>query len=102
MRVDGGAICPKCDADLDRQHDGSTRVVDIAHHGETVEEAMAALRREIDGAHLRPAQFLRLVVGTGLIGEAALAELSFHEGRRNIGGFRQEPGNRGAILVRLK
>jgi len=102
MVVGDGSICPKCDADLDRQHDGSTRVVDIAHHGETVDEAMAKLRREIHEAHLRPAQFLRLVIGTGLIREAALAELSFFERRRSIVGFRQEEGNRGAARIRLK
>lgn len=102
MLVYGTAICPKCDSDLDRQHDGSTRTVDIAHNRETRDEAISKLKREIDSAPFQTAQFLRLVVGSGLIREVALAELHYFESRRQIVSFQPEPGNRGAIVVRLK
>lgn len=102
MAVVDAHICPKCDSNLDAQHDGSVRKVDIAHNRETRAEAMRKLGEEIESARFRPAQFLRLVVGSGLIRDEALAELEYYERRRMIKGYRTEGANRGAILVRLK
>ena len=39
--------CPKCDNQLDRQTDGSTVTIDIAHHGERVSDALRKLERDI-------------------------------------------------------
>ncbi len=102
MLVVDTSHCPKCDADLDQQHDGSTRKVDIAHNRETQREALSKLQKEISNVRFGTAQYLRLVVGSGVIREAALAELHFYQSRRQIVSFDEEPGNRGAILIRLK
>lgn len=102
MLVFDMAICPKCDSQLDAQHDGSTRQVDIAHHRETEREAMAKLQQEITTAGFHPAQYLRLVVGSGVIRDAALAELHYYQHRHQIVSYEQEAGNRGAILIKLK
>lgn len=96
------SICPKCDENLDEQTDGSTFSVDIAHQGERLREALAKLARALDEARLTPARDLRVVVGTGAIREAVLAELAFLERRGDISSHAPEPGNAGSVLVRIK
>lgn len=103
MGVDPTSVqCPKCDNRLDLQTDGSTVTVDIAHHGERVGQAVVRLQREIDAARLGVAMYLRLVVGSGLIRDEALLVLRDLEFRGEVKDFEQEPGNPGAVLVRLK
>jgi site-specific recombinase len=69
------AQCPKCDDQLDRQSTGVVLKVDIAHQGERVHEALAKLSHWCGVADQERAAGLRLIVGSGLIREAILAEL---------------------------
>ena len=94
--------CPKCDNALDRQHDGSTITVDIAHDGERVRDALRKMQNEIDLARQDVAQYLRLVVGSGLIRDEVLLALRDLEFGEEIKEFDLDPGNSGAVLVRLK
>ncbi len=98
----GTSHCPKCDNDLDLQHDGSTITVDIAHHGETVREALRKMQSEIDSARKGVATSIRLVVGSGLIRDEVLLSLRDLEFRGDIKDFDRESPNPGAVLVRLK
>lgn len=102
MRSIGTSTCPKCDANLDQQTDGSVRSIDIAHQGETQRQALGKLQAEIEDISTNPAQFLRLIVGSGVIREAALAELAFYHRRQQIVSFEPDRNNPGAIMVRLK
>ena len=103
MRVsDRERRCPKCDNRLDLQTDGSTISVDIAHQGERVHEAVKKLHREVKQARSGIAQYLRLIVGTGVIREEAMISLTDLERRKVIVQFDLEHENSGAILVKLK
>jgi len=103
MRVDAQArLCPKCDNHLDEQTDGSTVTVDIAHNGERVHEAVKKLRSRLKEARAGVTQNIRFVVGSGLIREEALSMLADMQRRGVIIDQRVEPGNAGAILVKLK
>ncbi len=94
-------ICPKCDSDLDQQTDGSTITVDVAHHGEHVSEALRKIDSHLSGARRGVAARLRLIVGSGLIKEATLANLHSRQRGGEIQGFDIEDGNPGAIVVDL-
>ncbi len=94
--------CPKCDNHLDRQTDGSTITIDIAHHGEKVRDALRKLEAHIKETKRGVAQNLKIIVGTGTIRDAALARIMDYERRRVIITHRLEGENAGAILVKLK
>ena len=94
--------CDKCDSPLFRQSDGSTLTVDIAHHRETVAQALQKLESALaDGWHGYASQ-VRLIVGGGAIREAVLAELYFQQSRNRVLTFIEESGNRGAVLVKIR
>ncbi|MCZ6501641.1 MAG: hypothetical protein O6945_03905 [Gammaproteobacteria bacterium] len=94
--------CPKCDNHLDQQTDGSTVTIDIAHHGEKVRDALRKLEAHIKETKCGVAQYLKIIVGTGAIRDAALARIMDYERRRVIITHRLEGDNAGAILVTLK
>ena len=94
--------CPKCDNQLDRQSDGSTVTIDIAHHGERVADALRKLDRDIKETKKGVAANLRLIVGSGSIRDAVLARLTDYERRGVIITHQLEGKNAGAILVVLK
>jgi len=94
--------CPKCDSVIDQQTDGSTITVDIAHHGETVREALRKMDTELELAKSGIAKNLRIVVGTGLIREESLRTLDDLQRRGVVVRFHPEPSNRGAIIIQLK
>jgi len=98
----GQAQCPKCDDQLDRQSTGLVLTVDIAHQGERVHEALAKLSHWCDIADQQRASGLRLIVGSGLIREAILAELRMRQMCGEIAHFAQDGQNQGAVLVRLR
>jgi hypothetical protein len=103
MRLDAQMLqCPKCDNRLDEQHDGSIITVDIAHHGETVRQALAKLDEEIAELSQGTAQSLRAIVGSGLIREEVLLTLSSMQRHREIKKFGIESHNPGAILIQIK
>jgi hypothetical protein len=99
---DGVRRCPKCDADLLAQTDGSIRTIDVAHGRETVAEALKKLRSAIRRERPRLLRQLRVVVGQGLIRDAVAAELLALRARRAIVRWEFEEGNPGAVLVTLK
>lgn len=99
---DPSATCIKCDSALFRQSDGSVLTVDIAHHQETVHEALDKMHRALAQAWAGYEQGVRLVVGGGAIREAVLGELTFQRQAGRVLQFRQESPNRGAILVQLR
>ncbi len=94
--------CPKCDNQLDRQTDGSTVTIDIAHHGERVTDALRKLDRDIKETKKGVASNLRLIVGSGSIRDAVRARLMDYERRGVIINHQLEGKNAGAILVVLK
>jgi hypothetical protein len=94
--------CPKCDNQLDKQTDGSTVTVDIAHQGERVRDALQKLSQELNAAKSGVARNLRVIVGTGVIREEVMYQLQDLEFRGAIVRFDIEGANGGAILVRLK
>jgi hypothetical protein len=94
--------CPKCDAEVRKQTDGSRRTIDVAHREETVAEALEKLRAAIHDHRAGRTQTLRVVVGQGLIRDAVTAELESLRRRRVIVSYAFEPKNRGALLVKLK
>ncbi len=98
----GTKHCLKCDNRIDQQHDGSTVTIDIAHHRETVKEALAKLKTAIRSTGEGSAQFLRVVVGSGRIREEVLSELFYMESRQRIIGYQTEDRNPGAIVIKLK
>ena len=103
MRIDSGARrCPKCDNHLDEQTDGSTITVDIAHNGERVHEALRKMHDQIDAANRGVAQYVRFIVGSGLIREEAMMSLEALERRKVIVRQEIDRGNSGAILVKRK
>ena len=103
MRVDSEVRrCPKCDNHLDEQTDGSTVTVDIAHNGERVHEALRKMHDQIEAANRGVAQYIRFIVGSGIIKEEAMMSLGDLVRRKVIVRQGLEPGNSGAILVKLK
>lgn len=103
MRIDRGERrCPKCDNQLDEQTDGSTITVDIAHNGERVHEALRKMHDLVEAANRGVAQYLRFIVGSGIIREEVMMSLENLERRGVIVHQEIERGNSGAILVKLK
>lgn len=98
----GHTQCPKCDDQLGRQSTGLILTVDVAHQGERVHEALSKLSHWCGVADQERAAGLRLIVGSGLIREAILAELRFKQLNREITHYSQDGQNQGAILVRLR
>ncbi len=76
--------------------------VDIAHNFETVSEAMAKLERNVQASRQGIAQYLRLVVGSGLIRDSAMVRLMDLQHRQSILSYTMEGKNSGAIVVTLK
>lgn len=97
-----GASCIKCDSALFRQSDGSTLTVDIAHHRETVAQALEKMDHALNAAWQGYESQVRLVVGGGAIREAVLGELTFQCRKGRILRVRPQAPNHGALLVILR
>jgi len=95
-------FCPKCDNELDAQTDGSIITVDIAHNGERLRDALRKMESNINSVLKGNAQYLRLVVGSGVIREEVLLSLIALERRKTIVSFTEDGANQGAVMVRLK
>ena len=102
ISVRGEKNCPKCDAVLAAQTDGSWVKIDIAHQQETVRQATdkldAAIRRQMAGH----TQFLRVVIGRGRIQTAIWPHLCSLQKAGKILGFEEEDRNPGAVVVTLR
>ncbi len=95
-------VCPKCDSPLQRQTDGSTTTLDIAHGRQKTNEAIEQLRSAIEKHQRRPTQFLRVIVGGDRIRQATLTELQAMQSQGTILQFGQDDRNRGALIIVLK
>lgn len=94
-------LCIKCDSAVFSLSDGSTITVDIAHHRETVVQAVEKFEQNLNYVWKQThAQNLRLIVGGGLIRDAVLAELFFKKSRGTVINFSEE--NRGALLIQIR
>jgi|TARA_B110000116_G_C16635398_1_gene490333 triosephosphate isomerase len=94
--------CPKCDAVLGKQTDGSTQTIDIGHDHETVNDAVEKLRMAVNQHRKGTTQKLRVVVGGGVIREKIVTTLNQMRARGRIKSYQFEKGNSGAYMVRLK
>jgi hypothetical protein len=98
---DSEPLCSKCDSPLWSCSDGSIETDDIAHQRETVVEALEKCRAALDRVWQHShAEYLRLIVGGGRIGDAVQAELHYLQSQGTILDYRQE--NRGAVLIRVR
>ena len=95
-------VCPKCDSVIADQSDGSTVTVDIAHQGETVRQAMKKLDRSLVSVQQGRAKWLRVIVGSGLIREEAIAHLTSAEFRGDVQQVEMPVANRGQVMVQVK
>ncbi|MCB1646054.1 MAG: Smr/MutS family protein [Pseudomonadales bacterium] len=103
MQVARDAVrCPKCDQRLADQTDGHMLTEDIAHQHETVAQAMRKFARLLAEADLSRAAAVRLIVGTGLIRERVLEELSTLQHRGEILAYDTEGRNQGSVVVTLR
>ncbi|MGM0631814.1 MAG: hypothetical protein ACQETO_01435 [Pseudomonadota bacterium] len=98
----GGTRCIKCDDPLYGQGDGSRITVDIAHHNETVAQALDKMERVLNDAWLDHVSSVRLIVGGGAIHDAVVGELLFQHRAGRLLAYREEAPNRGAVLVHLR
>ena len=95
-------VCPKCDAQLKLQTDGSTTTLDIAHGKQRIYEAIEQLRSAVTQHQRSTTQFLRVIVGGDRIREAAMNELRAMQSQGTIQQFGQDDRNRGALIIVLK
>lgn len=103
MAVDGRSThCPKCDADLSAQTDGSMLHVDIAHQRETIPEALRKLQRALEEARDGHAQALRVVVGRGLIRDEVQSQLGWLKHSAEVLDYDHDRDNTGAIVIQLR
>lgn len=99
---EGESHCPKCDADLLAQSDGTIYTIDVAHRRETVEQAIRKLESAVKAHRGRWTHSLRVIVGRGKIGREVRDHLSRMRANREILGFETEERNPGSLIVRLK
>jgi len=103
MRLSTDAhVCPKCDAVLHSQTDGSVLHRDIAHQHETLTVALQKMAATLEEGRRGHACGVRLVVGRGLIREEVMRQLSWLAMRGEILEFDHDAGNTGAIMVTLR
>ena len=100
--TDSDTVCPKCDARLVGQTDGSTVTIDIAHGKQRIHQAIEQLRSSVAIQQRNTTQFLRVIVGGDRIRKAALIELQSMQAHGLIEQFGQDDNNRGAMMVLLK
>jgi DNA-nicking Smr family endonuclease len=99
--------CPKCDEDLIRAKARKPLVIDLAHRGETVSQALAKLDKAVSECVWHGHPSLKVIHGHGSLGGASrikpqvLAVLRKHAER--LGAVMEQDGdNPGAHLLRFK
>lgn len=103
MGVDGSVThCPKCDAELALQTDGSVLHADIAHQRETIPVALHKLQQALDEARAGHTRAIRLVVGRGLIRDEIHRQLSWLKHSGEVLDYDHDEGNTGAIVIQLR
>jgi hypothetical protein len=94
--------CLKCDDDLVKQTDGSTLIIDIAHHHETVTQSMDKLEKALLLGWQSTVAKVRLIVGGGRIREEVLVQLQYYQELGYFQKFMEEIPNHGAVIVHLR
>lgn len=94
--------CLKCDSQMDLQTDGSVLHIDIAHNRETIKIALEKLTHVLDEARAGNTAAVRVVVGSGLIREEVLTQLSWLLRSEQILGFGYDGTNTGAVLISIR
>lgn len=89
--------CPKCDFNLRLINRDKTIMVDIAHHHETVEQAIEKLNDFITKAKDENYGHLKIIVGNGLIREEIKRLLPYYQEIGKISGYTTDGFNRGAF-----
>ncbi len=95
-------LCPKCDANLYLQHDGSSMARDIAHHRENTAQALAKLDELLLEGWRGYCRSVRIIVGGGLIREQVLAQLRYYRERGLVRTYSEDGPNRGAVVAVLR
>ena len=99
------AVCPKCDEDLIRAKARKPLVIDLAHRGETVSQALAKLDAAVSECVWHGHPWLKVIHGHGSgasrIKPQVLAALRKHAER--LGAVVEQDGdNSGAHVLRFK
>ena len=94
--------CSKCDDDLLQQTDMSILEEDIAHHRETIPEALRKLETLLNEAYAGYYSELYLVVGGGMIKHEILAQLYFYQEQGYIRSYEADKHNHGAVIVTIR
>ncbi len=102
IMADDCPICPKCGADLGRQSDGTTRIIDLGHRSMIVNDAVNQLRRILADSPRHDHQHLLVITGRGRIRDAVDAVLGVARHSGQIVSYARQAGNPGAFMVRLK
>ena len=99
---DNTRYCPKCDAELYEQNDGSRITLDIAHDGQNIDEAADLMRNAITTARRSLTKEIRLITGTGMIRDHIQQYLRGLKNAKKIKSFNYDGANKGATIVRVK
>jgi hypothetical protein len=94
--------CPKCDANVYLQHDGTLLTGDVAHRRETIGRALEKLDELLLEGWRGYYKGVRIVVGGGSIREEVRAQLRHYAGRGIVREHRDESANPGAIVAILR
>ena len=94
--------CLKCDSVLILQHDGSTHTCDIAHHHETVDQAIKKLHQHLNYALNNYHRRVRLIVGGGRIKDEVEGLLHFYQQQQYIVSYAMGSKNAGEINVIIR
>ncbi len=93
--------CPKCDTPAYSDNRNQTLTVDIAHHGETLDNALQKLSAALTEAQSKRYGRLRLIVGSGKINSELARDLEWSRSQGVIKSFQHESSNQGAYILRM-
>lgn len=101
------SACPKCDEDLIRAKARKPLVVDLAHQGETVSQALAKLDKAVSELVWKGHPSLKVIHGHGSSGGASLIKPQVLSAMRKhadrLGAVMEQDGdNPGAHVMRFK
>lgn len=103
MELPGGEqTCPKCDTARFAENRRQTLVADIAHDGQTLQDAERQLDQLLRQARLENYGRIRLITGRGLIHQEVDRWLDAALWQERISDYRAEANNPGAILISIE
>jgi hypothetical protein len=96
-----GKICLKCDSGLSDQRKGQIYTLDIAHQGQTLDQAYGLAEKALMYAAVEGYVQVRLIVGNGLIGQMIGRFLEVKVLDQKIKQAKKDGKNQGAYLIHL-